>query len=57
VLYPNGIFNAFMPLEKLLPTLEVLRNEKPVYFAINEAYNWAALKTGLEPTGEEEGTH
>jgi hypothetical protein len=57
ILYPNGIFNAFMPLEKLQPTLDVLRNEKPVYFAINDPYKWAALKTGAEPTGEEEGTH
>lgn len=57
IVYPNGIFNAFMPLETLQPTLDVLRNEKPVYFAVNEPYNWVALKTGLEPTGEEEGTH
>jgi hypothetical protein len=54
ILHPNGIINAFMPLEKLHPTLDVLRNEKPVYFSVNETYNWAALKTGLEPTGEEE---
>ena len=54
ILYPNGIINAFMPLNKLHPTLDILRNEKPVYFAVNETYNWAALKTGYEPTGEEE---
>jgi hypothetical protein len=54
ILWPNGIINAFMPLEKLHPTLDVLREEKPVYFALNETYDWAALKTGYEPTGEEE---
>jgi hypothetical protein len=54
ILHSNGIINAFMPLDKLHPTLDILRNEKPVYFAVNEAYNWAALKTGYEPTGEEE---
>ncbi len=54
ILWPNGIFNAFMPLEKLHHTLDVLREEKPVYLALNETYDWAALKTGYEPTGEEE---
>ncbi|MGD6808894.1 MAG: hypothetical protein ACQCN3_04270 [Candidatus Bathyarchaeia archaeon] len=39
VLHTNGIINAFMPLEKLQPTLDILRNEKPVYFAVNKAYN------------------
>jgi hypothetical protein len=29
-----------MPFEKLQPTLDIiLRNEKPVYFAVNKAYN------------------
>ncbi|MBD2328085.1 hypothetical protein [Alkalinema sp. FACHB-956] len=54
IVYPNGIINAFMPLDKLHPMLDLLRNEKPVYFSVNEQYNWAALKTGSEPTGEEE---
>ena len=53
-LYPSGKIIAFMPLAKLQPTLDILRNEKPVYFAFNESYNWAFLKTGEEPTGEEE---
>ena len=57
ILHSNGIINAFMPLNKLHATLDILRNEKPIYFALNEQYNWAALKTGLEPTGEEEGSH
>jgi len=43
-----------MPLNKLHPSLDILRNEKPVYFSDNEKYNWAALSTGKEPTGEEE---
>ncbi|HEX6287856.1 MAG TPA: hypothetical protein VFZ66_01630 [Herpetosiphonaceae bacterium] len=54
VVWPNGIINAFMPLEKLHVTLDILRNEEPVFFSVNEQYNWAALKTGREPTGEEE---
>ena len=52
--HPNGIVNAYMPLKKLHYTLDILRNEKPVYYSVNEQYGWAALKTGLEPTGEEE---
>lgn len=54
ILHPNGIINAFMSYDKLHPALDVLRYEKPVYFSVNEQYNWAALKTGAEPTGEEE---
>lgn len=54
VVYPNGIVNAYMSFDKLHPILDVLRNEKPVYFSVNEQYNWAAIKTGSEPTGEEE---
>lgn len=54
IVHPNGIINAFMPLDRLAVTLDLLRNEQPVYFAVNPDYNWAALKTGAEPTGEEE---
>lgn len=54
VVHSNGIINAFMPLTKLHATLDVLRHEQPVYFAANEQYQWAAIKTGAEPTGEEE---
>lgn len=54
VVHPNGIVNAFMPLDKLHALLDLLRLEKPIYFSVNEQYNWAALKTGAEPTGEEE---
>jgi hypothetical protein len=54
IVYPNGIINAFMTFDKLHPLLDVLRTEKPVFFSVNEQSNWAALKTGKEPTGEEE---
>ena|SRR5688572_7869135 len=56
IIHPNGIINAFMPLEKLHFTLDLLRYEKPVFFTVNEVYGWAAIKTGKEPTGEEEGS-
>jgi len=54
IVHSNGIINAFISLDKLHLTLDILRNEKPVYFSVNQAYNWAAIKTGREPTGEEE---
>ena len=54
VVHPNGIINAFMPLDRLHLTLDILRHEKPVFFTVNPTANWAALKTGEEPTGEEE---
>lgn len=54
MIHSNGIINAFMPLKKFPAILDILRNEKPVYFALSERYEWAALKTGQEPTGEEE---
>lgn len=57
IVYPNGIINAFMSFDKLHPVLDILRHEKPVFFSVNEQYNWAVLKTGAEPTGEEEPSH
>lgn len=54
VVHGNGIVNAYMPLNRLHTMLELLRKESPLYFVVNEAYNWAGLKTGKEPTGEEE---
>ena len=48
--------HAFMPLEKLHVILDILRYEKPVYFAVTPNSNAATLITGREPTGEEELT-
>ena len=54
VVYPSGIINAFMPIDRLHFTLDILRNEKPIYFSVDDASNWAGLKSGQEPTGEAE---
>ena len=54
VLHSNGIINAFLSLDKLHATLDIMRFEKPVYFALNDQHNLAWLSTGEEPTGEEE---
>jgi hypothetical protein len=34
--------------------VDILRNEKPVYFAFNDSIQSGSLHTGWEPTGEEE---
>ena len=34
--------------------VDMLRNEKPVYFVFNDADQGGSLHTGWEPTGEEE---
>lgn len=52
--HSNGIINAHMPLKKLHYILDILRNEKPVYFVVDEQREFAAIRTGNEPTGEEE---
>ncbi len=54
IVHSNGIVNAYMPLSKLHSSLDILRNEKPVKFQVNEDYNWAAFITGNEPVGESE---
>lgn len=46
ILHPNGIIHAFMPAEQLHFTLHVLRNEQPVYFSLNEAYQCVVAKLG-----------
>jgi hypothetical protein len=54
ILHPNGIVNAFMPMEKFSIILDILRNEKPVRFIINQQANMASIAIGNEPTGEGE---
>ena len=34
--------------------VDMLRNEKPVFFVFNDSLQAASLKTGWEPTGEAE---
>lgn len=49
----NLVFLRFN-LSELDPTMDLLRNEKPVYLYYFNPGN-AGLYTGKEPTGEEEG--
>jgi hypothetical protein len=46
------------PLSLLSPVLDLLRNEKPLYFGghLDIHPPWAYLSTGPEPVGEEESS-
>ena len=49
------VFTVFFRSEMLNPFLDVLRNEKPVYFRYTERTNDFRITTTHEPIGEEEG--
>ena len=42
------------PLSMYYHTMDILRNEKPVYFEYSRELNQGFLRTGLEPVGEGE---
>ena len=50
----NKLVYLRYPLSLYLPTVDVLRNEKPVYFEYSVELNQGFLRTGLEPVGEGE---
>lgn len=49
----NGRVFLHLNLCQLQGTMDMLRTEKPLYVYFNDASN-AALRSGVEPTGEEE---
>jgi hypothetical protein len=49
----NGRVFLHVNLSQLGPTLDLLRYEKPIFVYYNAPTN-AALRTGVEPVGEEE---
>ena len=49
------VFSVFFRSETLTALLDVLRNEKPVYFRYTERTNDFRITTTHEPIGEEEG--
>ena len=51
----NGRVFLHFNLSQLRAVLDVLRNEKPLVVYYESATN-AALRSGVEPVGEEEGT-
>ena len=49
------VFSLYFRSELLVAFLDVLRNEKPVYFRYTERTNDFRITTTHEPIGEEEG--
>jgi hypothetical protein len=49
-------FNCYMVLEKYPMHIDILRNEKPLFFFYNLDTNKAYITTSDEPVGEEESS-
>jgi hypothetical protein len=50
----NGVLNIYFHEAQLVPMLDTLRNEKPVFVQFNTELKWGSVGTGKEPVGEEE---
>ncbi len=54
VQWPNGILNIYFHEAELVPLLDTLRNEKPVFVKFNTDLKWGSVGTDREPVGEQE---
>lgn len=53
---PNKVGAIFIPFKDLPTYIDLVRNEKPVYAYLDtENPEWNGIRTGKEPTGEQEG--
>jgi hypothetical protein len=52
-----GYYSIYFRFSALPPIIDMLRNEKPVYFDWEEKEKRGHIKTSKEPVGEEESTH
>ncbi len=60
--YPEPIYNAtekkgymFMPIDNIMPFIDILRNEKPIYGHLRgDRPEWTSVTTTKEPVGEGE---
>ena len=50
----NGVLNIYFHESELVPMLDILRNEKPVFVQYNTDLKWGSVGTGKEPVGEQE---
>ena len=50
----QDVFDVYYHMDAWAPIIDVLRNEKPVYFNYNDTANTAQMYTGKEPVGEGE---
>jgi hypothetical protein len=54
VLHPNGVLNFYFHEAELVPLLDTLRNEKPIFVQFNTDLKWASVGTAKEPVGRHE---
>jgi len=52
VQWSNGILNIYFHEADLVPLLDTLRNEKPIYVKFNTDLKWGSVGTDREPVGE-----
>jgi hypothetical protein len=50
----ENVFDVYYQIDDWEAIIDIMRNEKPVYFNFNDACNTAQIYTGNEPVGEEE---
>lgn len=50
----RNVFDIYYPMSTWAQSVDLLRNEKPVYFFYDDSSNTAVIKTSDEPIGEEE---
>jgi len=54
VQWTNGVLNIYFHEAELVPMLDTLRNERPVYVQFNTDLKWGSVGTGVEPVGGRE---
>jgi hypothetical protein len=54
VQHANGVLNIYFHEAELVPLLDTVRNEKPIYVKFNTDLKWGSVGTDREPVGEEE---
>jgi hypothetical protein len=54
VQWSNGVLNIYFQDTQLVPLLDTLRNERPVFVKFNTDLKWGSVGTGKEPVGESE---
>jgi hypothetical protein len=54
VRWTNGVLNIYFHESGLVPLLDTLRNERPIYVRYNTDLKWGSVGTDREPVGEQE---
>ena len=50
----RNVFDVYFWMDTWEPTVDMLRNEKPVYFGYSDTTGRGSISTAAEPVGEEE---